>query len=657
MPIIIYLYSEIFDGEAARVLAQLNADPDAAVEVHLNSPGGLVSEGLAIYNALRPRRPTVYIDGVVASIATLIAMSGQRIIAAENSLLMVHNPAGPAFGDANEMRLTADVLDKFLDVMLIGYTRTGLSEKQLREMLAAETWMTAQEALELGFVDEVAEPLRYVSHSPACYAGYHHVPEELLMPDRVPRASANPPVPAAPIPAPAAAASPATAPALMPQQPQAVAPIALADRNAVIASTVEAFSDIPGVANFAVRAMSDPAMTLHQFNSRLLAMVGNGATPLNPASTTGAMHAAGGNPSGDDFVSAASDALAMQVGIRIDNPHPGARDVAGMGLHGIVRACVQRSGGRHDLTQASRGDLVRAALSSSDFPLILENTLGKVLRAGYAVEPATYNAWSRRVLVPDFKLQSRVILGSAPELELVPELGEYTHGSFEEDKSVPYKVDKYGKLVQFSWEALINDDLGAFSRMVQALGQAAARKEGDHVYSTFAENAGAGPTMQDNATLFHANHANLATPVAGLSAEALGSARVLLRKQTAVGGGVLNLAPRFLLVSPEHEQAAETLLAASARSLSQGSENALMPAWLSKLELVVEARLSDSAFYLLASPDQVDTLERAWLEADNGPKIEEESSFKVDARTYKVRHVFGSRWLDWRGVVKVPVSG
>ena len=226
----------------------------------------------------------------------------------------------------------------------------------------------------------------------------------------------------------------------------------------------------------------------------------------------------------------------------------------------------------------------------------------------------------------------------------------------DEDKSVPYSVGKFGRLVNLTWETIVNDDLGAFLRMTQALGQAAARAEADAIYATFAENAGAGPAMQDEVNLFHATHANLATSAADITADALGSARVLLRRQKAVGGGSLNLVPRYLLVAPEQEQAAETLLAASARSLSQGTDVALIPAWVSKLELIVEARLAADAFYLLAGSETIDTLERAWLEVDSGPVIEEEDGFAIDSKQYKVRHVFGSRWLDWRGAVKVPLS-
>lgn len=659
MTLVITLYDEIRHGDAARVLQLLNGSPGVDVEVRLNSPGGLVSEGLAIYNALKPRKPTVFIDGVVASIASLIAMAGATVIAAENSLLMIHDPWTDTTGNPAQLRRTADLLDKHLDAMVSAYARSGVDEFELRNMMAEETWMTAEEALDFGFVDEIGEPLRYAAHSPASYAGYYNTPESLMNTTAQKRGAraAGQPDPQTPPPSGPGGDDGGTLEAFkkglssdsVTQAAHDAVMEELRKRNEQITAMASGYLHAPGVRDLMVRALADPRATTAQFGQEMLAMLGRDTVPLASYSET---RASGGEPAGRDFVQAASDALAMRAGIRVDKPHAGARDVAGMGFHGIIRACAQRSGRS---SGNGIGEAIRAALSTSDFPAILENTLGKSLRAGYESEQQTFTAWTRLVEVPDFKPQSRVILGSAPDLKRVLEGAEYEFGSMDEDKAT-YQVDKYGRMVQFTWEAMVNDELSAFLRTTQALGLAAARAEADNVYATFAANGGTGPVMQDGVSLFHADHGNLAASVAALDAAALASARVLLRRQTALGGGVLNLAPRFLLVSPEHEQAAEILLASAARSIAQGSENALIPAWVANLELIVEARLDDSAAFLMTSPTSIDTLERAWLESDGGPVIKEEESFNVDARTYKVRHVFASRWLDWRGVVKLPIA-
>ncbi|MCI4566383.1 head maturation protease, ClpP-related [Lysobacter sp. CFH 32150] len=667
MKIVLTFYDEIEDGHAEQVLAQLRSEPAADVDVRINSPGGSVSAGLAIFNALKPRKPTVYIDGVAASIASLIAMAGARIIAAENALVMIHDPWASTQGNAAELRRTAEILDKHRDAMLSAYARSGLARKDLLTLLAAETWMSAEEALALGFVDEVAEALRYAAHAPASFAGYYNTPKELLMDPKKKRGAVggDPQVPN-----PSASTETPSSPAPTPNATEVLI-AALRDRNVTMTAMVAPYIDTnQDIRNYTLQALADPAITTAAFGQQVLALLGRDCAPIAGVVTVDGygntllngrpssdMRVSGGHADGGDFVQATSDALAIRAGIKVEKPHAGARDVQGMSLSDIMQACVRRSGRSVvGFGDRSRGGLVRAALSTSDFPAILENSLNKALRGGFEAEPATFEAWTRKVLVPDFKPQSRPILGSAPDLLKVVEGAEYTFGALDEDKAVPYSVGKFGRLVRLTWEAMVNDDLGAFLRMTQALGQAAARAEGDAVYATFAENSGAGPTMQDTVPLFHATHGNLATSASTIDADSLGAARVLLRRQTALGGGVLNLTPRYLLVAPEHEQAAETLLAAAARSMSQGADNALVPAWLAKLELVVEARLDGGAFYVLTGAESIDTLERAWLEADNGPVVSEEDGFYDDAKAFKVRHVFGGRWLDWRGAVKVPIT-
>lgn len=671
----LYLYQAIETGEAARVIAWLNEHAGEAITVRINSPGGNVHEGLAIFNALRPLKPTVYVDGVAASIASLIAMAGQRIIFAENSLMMIHDPWCNTQGNSADLRRTADELDMHRDAMLSSYARTGIPRTRLQQMLSAETWLSADQALSLGFADEIAAPLAYAAHSPESFSGYINTPRELLMPNTH-RAAQSGQNPTAPAPAPA----PSTKPGQSGEETleafrrgmasEAVTQAAhdavmdeLKKRNQTLELMAQAGANMPAVQSLLVRALADPKITTEAFGQQVLAAIGSNSAPTPTGGTreiNAGLHSSIYVPAtpkgrGDDFVAAASDAIAMRAGIQIAKPHPAARDVLGMSMSEIISACISRSGSNAGWS-SSRGGQFRAAMSTSDFPAILENSLGKALRVGYEAEPATHAAWTRLVHVADFKEQSRVILGSAPELLPVAEGGEYVAGSMDQDKSVPYAVGKFGRLIQLTWESLVNDDLGAFMRITQALGQAASRAEADKVYSSFAENSGVGPTMQDSKSLFHSAHGNLATAAAGITADSLGAARILLRRQTAIGGGVLNLSPRFLLVAPEHEQAAEILLSSAGRAIASGANNELAPAWLSKLELIVEARLQASAFYLLASPDQVDTMERAWLEADNGPVIDEEGAFTSDARSYKVRHVFAARWLDWRGAIKVPVT-
>lgn len=637
----IHLYSEIIDGDAARIVAML-AEDAGQVEVRINSPGGSVAEGLAIFNALKPRKPIVYIDGIAASIASLIAMSGNRIVMAQNALMMVHWPWVLTEGNASAMRKMADTLDKFGESMLGAYSRTGLDKKILSNLLDAETWLDTTEALRLGFADEAAIALPIAARFDL--SKFRHPPKDYSMThssasSQAATATNNEPVGAAVAQA-----------ACAEGKSRASEVNAAVELNTLVAMALEMPSSNPdNVRRAAIEALRNPtpASAIPQFRAACL----NGGERPSPLAGNYTPQVDGTR---HDFQAAAGDALAMRAGAMIEKPHAGAMDLRGSSIADIARACLSRAGKSHG--NLARHELIRAALSTSDFPGILSNTVGRMLRAGYENEPATHRVWVKMGNVPNFKSQNRVILGTGPSLEKVPEGGEFTSGDYDEDSSLPFKVDTYGRMITLSRQALINDDLGAFHTIVRNAGQAGARLESDLVYASLLDNAGAGQTMQDSNSLFHSAHGNLATAQSALDATALGIARTLLRRQTAVGGGVLNLQPKFLIVPPELEQVAEILLAASAQRITQGTDQTLAAPWLAGLTLAVEPRLPAGAFYLVASNTQIDTYELAMLEGRTGPEVDESDDFSTAGHSYRLMHDVGGRFLDWRGITKVPVS-
>ena len=156
------------------------------IDLHINSPGGVVFDGITIYNLLKqhPAQITTYIDGLAASIASVIALAGEKVVMAENALYMIHSPTGMAIGPAKTLRETADVLDKIESTLTGTYvSKSGKKEEEIKAMLEAETWMTAAEAKEAGFVDEIAEELDLAACAkfvPVMQkAGFRHIPEDL----------------------------------------------------------------------------------------------------------------------------------------------------------------------------------------------------------------------------------------------------------------------------------------------------------------------------------------------------------------------------------------------------------------------------------------------------------------------------------------------
>jgi ATP-dependent Clp endopeptidase proteolytic subunit ClpP len=186
----IYIYEEIGAGWLGGISAKQFAgelkkagDPEQ-INLRINSPGGSVFDGIAIYNELRRHkaRVVVDIDGLAASIASVVAMAGDEIRMAENALLMIHDPWTVVGGSAAELRETADMMDKVKDSLVSTYGKqTGLEESEISDLMAAETWMSADEAMERGFISAVTEEVKLAAcFGPDRLTNYKKVPPTLI---------------------------------------------------------------------------------------------------------------------------------------------------------------------------------------------------------------------------------------------------------------------------------------------------------------------------------------------------------------------------------------------------------------------------------------------------------------------------------------------
>ncbi len=178
----IYVYDSIGgEGIMALDIVKELSDADGDITVHINSGGGSVSQGIAIYNALKEHNGDIHVkvDGLAASIASVIAMAGDTITMAEGSLLMVHLPWTMIAGNANDLRKEAEVLDQHMETLIDIYaSNTPLSREEIEGMLAEETWLTAEEAYELGMITDVDGELKQA----ACVDidRFNNAPNELL---------------------------------------------------------------------------------------------------------------------------------------------------------------------------------------------------------------------------------------------------------------------------------------------------------------------------------------------------------------------------------------------------------------------------------------------------------------------------------------------
>lgn len=341
------------------------------------------------------------------------------------------------------------------------------------------------------------------------------------------------------------------------------------------------------------------------------------------------------------------------------------RQYRGMSLLEIGRDFLEAHGqqtrGLDRMTLAARMLEFRSGgmMGTSDFSSLFANVANKRLRNAYDENPGTYAMWARRAPnAPDFKNLSVVQLSGAPDLLQTNEAGEFKYGAMS-DGGETYAVLTYGRIVTLTRQAIVNDDLRAFERMVSAFGFAARRLENRTVYSQLTANA----NLADGGALFNATaattaggHANLGTTAASvLQFSSLTTGRTAMRVQKGLAGEELNLAPSYLIVPAALEQTAYQLTSSNYVPSTKAEVNEFRTGGRTALTPVVEPVLdgnSATAWYLAAANSQVDTVEYCYLDGAEGPVIESQVGFENDGVSYKCRLDFAAKAIDFRGLYK-----
>lgn len=383
--------------------------------------------------------------------------------------------------------------------------------------------------------------------------------------------------------------------------------------------------------------------------------------PRGGGSIGATMHVGDANP--EQRSAAMTNALLHRANPGAVELTPEARDFRGLSMLELARDLLEARGIRtrgmsrlevaqRALEMQSRGGLH----STSDFAVILSNVANVTLRAAYEAAPQTFRPLVRVTTVSDFKQVTRAQLGEAPSLEKVGEHGEFTRGSIG-DAGESYRVETFGRIVGVTRQVIINDDLDALTRLPRAFGTQAAQLESDLVWGQILSN----PTMGDGKTLFHAGHKNLGNAGA-IAVDTVAKGRLAISQQTGLDGKtVLNLAPTYIIAPGTLVLNAEQLLG----QIYAAKTDDAVPDSMKKLQLISDPRLdlgiarlsiagSASAWYMAASPSQIDMIELAYLEGNQGVYTETRQGFDIDGVEIKVRLDVGAKVIDHRGFYKVP---
>jgi len=429
--------------------------------------------------------------------------------------------------------------------------------------------------------------------------------------------------PAAPAPAPAAPETERAAPVMTPAQT-----IELLDRAAF----------------FGQRGLAERMLRENATEAEIIAAVRAAPIePLDPTASIGGPRASIGRDEGDTRRRAIEDALAINLG---DGAPSDANEPARafMGNRTLVDFAADWLGERGRLsTVGEREDVMRRALSTSDFPILMDNSMNRALRARYMVAAPTYRAFSQERTYSDFRAHASVRDGDFPQPQEVKENGEVKLGTFSESREST-SVVAFGVIVPFTRQLLINDNLNAIARVIASRGEAIARFEEERFYSMMLQASGAGPTLTETTrAVFNTTEGTLAGTATAITNAALGLGRQAMRNMKTRDNTFLAISPAILLVGPAKETEAQQILAPL-----YAAQASNVPIFQNLLRLVVSPQITGNAWYLFADPMAGANFEWGLLDGYSAPRFTTEMGFTTQGMRVKLEHDFGCGAIDYR---------
>ena len=285
----------------------------------------------------------------------------------------------------------------------------------------------------------------------------------------------------------------------------------------------------------------------------------------------------------------------------------------------------------------------------SDFANLLLDASNKMLVGGYTEAPETWRPFAKVVSINDFKTMNLINRSNFGDLDVVAEGAEYKYGTMSDLKET-IQLRTYGKLFSISRQAIINDDLSAFTDVPMLMGRAAARMVGDEAYAVLTGN----PTLaQDSTALFHTSHNNIwtTTNAGAPSVTTMDVHNRYTATQTDPSGATINLSPRYLVCG--HALVGTARALATAVYDPAGTAGTLKPnVWQGRFDVVADARIdafNASGWFTLADPNQLPTVVVGFLNGNETPYLETENPFSQDGVGFKVRLDVRAAAADFRG--------
>lgn len=632
---------------------------DGAATVRLNSDGGDPFAGEAIRSTLaqHPGGVTVIVEGIAASAASLIFMGAKTRCMSRGSILMIHDPSTMAWGTEAELMKQAAVTGQLAETYASVYgAAAGISTEEARAVMKAETWFSAQEAMDAGFCDQILDDIPAPEMTVAAGRMSFRKMTRSMVAMTARKGSGHAPDEAA-----AAGGSPThvviAEEAEMPED----TPAAVAATQIPAASMAGSDTAVMAERNRArdIRRMAEPfiasmALTPAQVDAEIDA----GTSVSDASSRFLALMAASQPASGRPMVRIVRDEVdTRRAGMKaalVAQISGGApeddRASAFMGMS-LVEMAATCGGYKGSLRTA--GDRINALMSgthtTSDFPGIFENALNKALLDRYQVAQPTYRKIARKKNFNDFRVHPMVRAGDFPNLQPVNEAGKIQFGTFGEKRETAI-LSPYAVGLTITRQMMINDEMGAIADVINDYGSRVAVFEEATFYAFMA----AATLASDGLAIWLAAATrgnNLAGTGTAITVAALGAGKAAMRKQTGIDGAKINRTPSVLLVGPDKEIEAQQLVA----SITPATAATVNP-FSGKLEVVTSAELSGNAWHLFADPNTPggQCFVYGYLNGAEAPRLRTEEPFGVQGWSMTLEHDFGLGAVDFRGTYKNP---
>ena len=649
-------------------LADLGTVDD--IEVVINSPGGVVGDGVAIYNALKrhPANITTSIEGYALSMGSVIAMAGDSVQMASTGIFMIHDPWSIAMGSATEMRKEADVLDVHKKALIKAYSmRPGVSPEDASQLMADETWMDADLALSFGFVDSLFDAPEEEATDEDQQALGLSGDEITAFLERL--GGKAPSWASTQISSFTTARAARVVPMAKAENPMPHEKVNDGAANSAENQAAVADAEVRGVASerarvAAIQSAFNGSGLPEQFAKARDKAIANGSTveafqdvletltscqDAEPAGRDATAYA--GEDARDKFRMGATSALTAVAGLGALDPQ---NEYNSMTMAEIARASLLAANVR---PAGSRMDIVGMAFthSTSDFPHILHDIAHRSLLAAFAEVEETYSQWTSTGTFRDFRNHDRIGWNAFENLELLPEGGEYKRDTFDDYKETA-KIDTHGKMFNITRQAIINDDIGVFSQVPAMFGEAARRTIGAKAVEILVTN----PKMGDGKALFHTDHGNVNTTATDINTDSVSAIRRAMAlnkgRRTQDDAQPSGIRPDILLCPLSLEDRAN-VLAASETYIAGGvlgdnvsrTPNVVRNAFTVIADPRLDA-ISQTTWYMLSSNRPA--IEVGFLDGNQSPYLEAKNGWSIDGVEMKVRLDAGINAVEYMTIYK-----